>query len=131
MTRDEAKKIFSAGFEHFLTRNSLTQEAAGALFDCSKANVNKIKSGKSLPSIESLFSLVEAGMTLEEIFGEKLARKLYDSFGDPVLLPEGNEAEKRQGLLSGVQNSAMTEDEFDQKMKGSLLRLLGNLDIRK
>lgn len=125
MTRDEAKKIFSAGFEHFITRNSLTQEAAGALFDCSKANVNKIKSGKSLPSIESLFSLVEAGMTLEEIFGAALAKKLMESMDsnnveapneqDPTSYPNIFNSEAfKQGVLKVLSDEQILKFKMDQ-----------------
>ena len=125
MTRDKAIEIFSKGFCKFLERKGITQEAAGVLMDCSKANANKIKNGHGLPSVEGLFSLVENGMTLEEIFGADLAKKLVESYKI-----EGADVENIDIFKELPNPSGMTEEEFDQKLKGSLKRLFGNLDIK-
>lgn len=59
MTREDAIKIFSSGFERFLDRSGLTLEAAGQIMDSTKANASRIKHKLGLPSVEGLFSLAE------------------------------------------------------------------------
>lgn len=78
MTREQALQIFSQGFEAFRLRNDLTQDQVGRILGCGRANVNKIKSGKNFPSMEGVFTLIENGMTLDEIFGPELAAKLLN-----------------------------------------------------
>ena len=82
MTREQALQIFSQGFEAFRLRNGLTQDQVGQILGCGRANVNKIKSGKNFPSMDGVFTLIENGMTLEEIFGPELAAKLLN--GNPA-----------------------------------------------
>lgn len=125
MTREEAIRIFSVGFERFLERSGLTLEAAGQIMDSTKGNASRIKQKKGLPSVEGLFSLVENGMTLEEIFGADLAKKLVESYKI-----EGADVENIDIFKELPNPAGMTEEEFDQKLKGSLKRLLGNLDIK-
>ena len=78
MTREQALQIFSQGFEAFRLRNGLTQDQVGRILGCGRANVNKIKSGKNFPSMDGVFTLIENGMTLEEIFGPELAAMLLN-----------------------------------------------------
>ena len=81
MTREEAIKIFSVGFDQFLDRKGLTQEAAGDLIGCSKANINKIKNKKSLPCRKPFFSCPgrhDAGGNFRRRPGKKAHGKLQD-----------------------------------------------------
>ena len=77
MNRNDALKIFSKGFNRFIDRKGYTRETAGALLGCKEANISKIKAGKGFPSVEGIFTLIEDGMRLEEIFGVELAEKLF------------------------------------------------------
>ena len=85
MTREKALQIFSKGFEAFRLRNGYTQDQVGDILGCGRANINKIKSGKNFPSMEGVFTLVEHGMKLEEIFGAELAEKLTAGL-EPVMV---------------------------------------------
>lgn len=85
MTREKALQIFSKGFEAFRLRNGYTQDQVGDILGCGRANINKIKSGKNFPSMEGVFTLVEHGMRLEEIFGAELAEKLTAGL-EPVMV---------------------------------------------
>lgn len=76
MNRKQALEIFSKGFNKFVDRKGYTLNSAGDLLGCKSANISKIKAGKGFPSMESVFTLVEHGMKLEEIFGAELAEKL-------------------------------------------------------
>ena len=76
MEKKEALEIFSYGFNRFCKRKNLTLEAAAKMLDCGSGNISKIKAGKGLTSIDKVFTLIENGMTLNELFGTELAEKL-------------------------------------------------------
>lgn len=107
MTRDQALAIFSRGFEAFRLRNGLTLDQLGQMLGCGRANVHKIKSGKNFPSMEGLFSLVENGMTLYEIFGTELAEKLTAEMKEVLPDPKDetdvyNSPEFREGVAKAI-----------------------------
>ena len=99
MDRQKALEIFSRGFNRFCDRKGLTLEAAANMLGCGSGNISKIKAAKGLTSIDKVFTLIENGMTLYEIFGTELAEKLTagmkevlqdpndknDKFNDPEL----------------------------------------------
>lgn len=105
MTREKALQIFSKGFEAFRLRNGYTQDQVGEILGCGRANINKIKSGKNFPSMEGVFTLVEQGMKLEEIFGPELAEKLTAGL-EPVQVDGKPEAydtpEFRKGVADAI-----------------------------
>lgn len=100
MDRTKTLEIFSKGFKKFMDRKGFTRNEIAKLIDCTTGNISKMKAGTGLPSVESLFSLVENGMRIEEIFGSELAEKLIEG-----LVPEPSNAEKlskaeiREGVL--------------------------------
>lgn len=126
MEKSEVYKIFSSGLSNFMDRKGYKSKEIAKILGITDASASTMANGKTLPRFEKVFTLVEKGMTLEEIFGADLARKLMDSYKI-----EGADVDNIDIFKELPNPSGMTEEEFDQKMKGSLLRLLGNLDIRK
>ena len=121
MTREDALKIFSVGFSQFLTRKGLTLAKASEILNVSTTTIHFIKSGKNFPSVEGIFTLIDNGMKLEEIFGEERAKILYSGFNAP----------DATDLFSGVPKPAeMSQEDFDRQLASSLKRLLGNFDIK-
>lgn len=89
MDRNTALEIFSRGFNRFCDRKGLTLEAAANMLGCGSGNISKIKAAKGLTSIDKVFTLIENGMTLYEIFGTELAEKL--TAGMKEVLPDPND----------------------------------------
>lgn len=116
MTRDEALSLFSRGFSEFLKRNGFTLEYVGSLLGCSKANVSNIRNGKTAPSFENLMILVENGMTLDEIFGPELARKLVSqSRPSKPPVPE-SPLEKARFVRAGLKELLAQLTELDARL---------------
>ena len=88
MNRKDALTIFSKGFNKFIERKGYTRETAGKLLGCKEGNISKIKAGNGFPSVEGIFTLIEDGMKLEEIFGTELAEKLLEGLKPVPGLPE-------------------------------------------
>lgn len=86
MDRQKALEIFSRGFNRFCERKGLTLEDAANMLGCGTGNISKIKAAKGLTSIDKVFTLIENGMTLYEIFGTELAEKLTAEMKE--VLPE-------------------------------------------
>ena len=78
MTKEQALEFFATGLEKFRLRKGYTMDQLGKVIGCGRANIHKIKERKNFTSMESLFYLIEDGMTLEEIFGPELAAKLLN-----------------------------------------------------
>ena len=102
--------------EGFLERTHMKGVELQKKLGLSSGMLSIYKSGKSNPSYQMLCSLIEEGMTSEEMFGTELAAKLLSNGGRKEIGPSRNEG--------------MTEAEFDDRIKSSLKRLLGNLDIK-
>lgn len=79
MTREEALATISKGIRAFRQRKGYTQEELGRILGNGKANISQMEHGFSAPSIDGLFTLVENGMTAEEIFGRELAARMASS----------------------------------------------------
>ena len=77
MTREEALATISKGIKDFRHRKGLTQEELGKLLGNKKANISQMERAVSAPSIDGIFTLIEHGMTAEELFGKELASKMY------------------------------------------------------
>ena len=100
MDRAKTLEIFSKGFKKFMDRTGETRTEIAEKIGCKEANISKFKAGTGLPSVESLFSLVENGMRLEEIFGSELAEKLMEGLvPEPSQSEKANKDEIRQGVL--------------------------------
>lgn len=81
--RQKAKETaltFGLGLGRFIQRNGLQLKDVGEWFGISEASVSKWRSGKATPYTEKLFTLIEKGMRLEEIFGDELASILFTEY---------------------------------------------------
>lgn len=76
MDKQTALQIMCTGLKDFRTRKGWSQDQLGQILDCGKANISNIENKKGFPAMESVFTLIENGMTLEELFGKELADKL-------------------------------------------------------
>ncbi len=113
MTRDDALSLFSKGFSSFLKRNSFTLEHVGNLLGCSKANVSNIRNGKTSPSFENVLTLVENGMTLEEVFGKELSKKMLASARQPS---PGSPLERAQYVRAGLKDLLRQLTDLDESL---------------
>lgn len=85
MKKEDVYRIFSAGFSAFEDRNGFDHKDVAKILDISDASVSTMRSGKTLPRFDKVFTLVEHGMKLEEIFGAELAEKLTAGL-EPVMV---------------------------------------------
>ena len=108
-----------------MDRRGYKSKQIAEMLGITDASASTMVNGKTLPRFEKVFNLVEKGMTLEEIFGADLAKKLVESYKI-----EGADVENIDIFKELPNPARMTEEEFDQKLKGSLKRLFGNLDIK-
>lgn len=107
MDRQKALEIFSRGFNRFCDRKGLTLEAAANMLGCGSGNISKIKAAKGLTSIDKVFTLIENGMTLYEIFGTELAEKLTAEMKEVLPDPKDetdayNSPEFREGVAKAI-----------------------------
>lgn len=72
--KKEALETFSNGFQRFLNRTGLKVKDIASAFDLTKAAVSSWKNGVSFPDYPKIFKLLEMGMTLDEMFGIKIAK---------------------------------------------------------
>lgn len=72
--KKEALETFSNGFQRFLDRTGLKVKDIASAFDLTKAAVSSWKNGVSFPDYPKIFKLLEMGMTLDEMFGIKIAK---------------------------------------------------------
>lgn len=125
MEKSEVYKIFSSGLSNFMDRKGYKSKEIAKILGITDASASTMANGKTLPRFEKVYTLVEKGMTLEEIFGADLAKKLMESYKT-----EGADVENIDIFKELPSPVGMTEDEFDRKLKGSLQRLLGHFDIK-
>jgi len=76
MEQAEARKIFSNGLAAFMSRKGLLLKDVAATLDITEVSISRMRSAKILPTFDKVFTLVENGMGLDEIFGSELAAKL-------------------------------------------------------
>ena len=125
MQKSEVYKIFSSGLSKFMDRKGYKSKEIAKILGITDASASTMANGKTLPRFEKVYTLIENGMSIDEIFGADLAKKLMDSYKI-----EGADVENIDIFKELPNPSGMTEEEFDQKLKGSLKRLFGNLDIK-
>ena len=76
MIKKDAYSLFSRGLNSYMSRKGYTLDDVAKILDITAQSVHAIRSGKTLPRFDKVFTLVENGMTLYEIFGTELAEKL-------------------------------------------------------
>lgn len=89
MDKKYAINRFSRGFAQFMDRKGYTLKDVADKLDITAQSVFAFRSGDSLPRFDKVFTLVEDGMTLYEIFGTELAEKL--TAGMKEVLPDPND----------------------------------------
>lgn len=95
MDRNEALKTFSNGLIDFMRRTKKTPSDVAELLGVVESNISLYKSGKSLPKFIGVYALLDAGMRLEEIFGNELAEKLTSEFQKTQALRNPKESIKQ------------------------------------
>lgn len=91
--RKEVVGSFAAGLERFMARRRYTMSALAKDTGMSTANVHLLAHGRTLPSLDKVASLIEAGMTAEEVFGKELADRLARN---ARVVEAANEAPRRE-----------------------------------
>lgn len=86
MIKKDACSLFSRGLNSYMSRKGYTLDDVAKILDITAQSVHAIRSGKTLPRFDKVFTLVENGMTLYEIFGTELAEKLTAEMKE--VLPE-------------------------------------------
>ena len=76
MIKKDACSLFSRGLNSYMSRKGYTLDDVAKILDITAQSVHAIRSGKTLPRFDKVFTLVENGMNLYEIFGTELAEKL-------------------------------------------------------
>ncbi|MBP5447509.1 MAG: hypothetical protein J6X95_05345, partial [Treponema sp.] len=77
--KSEALANFSSGFNAFLLRKNLKVPAVAKDLGLNTSSVYVWKSGRGFTDFQTLFKLFEMGMTLKEMFGERLALTIENS----------------------------------------------------
>lgn len=79
--KETALSDFSKGFNSFLERKRLKVPAVAKELCLKRGSVYTWKAGRGFPEFQTLFKLFEMGMTLEEMFGERLAKVIEENSG--------------------------------------------------
>lgn len=79
--RDTCLYLFAVGFEKFLSRVRKEPKEISKELNTTVAAVSAWKTGKNFPSFDKIVELIKLGMTLEEIFGERLAKVIEENSG--------------------------------------------------
>lgn len=77
--KETALSDFSKGFNSFLLRKKLKSADIAKELDVESSSVSTWKNGRGFPEFTRLFKLFEMGMTLEEMFGERLAKVIEEN----------------------------------------------------
>ena len=83
--KDKALENFSRGFEQFTYRKKLKPIDIAKDFGLTHAAVSSWKNGKGFPDFQTLYKLLEIGMTIKEVFGEKFGSVVIDSVKNDVI----------------------------------------------
>ena len=70
------------GLALFMARKKIKGKELARILECSDSSVSLYLSGKSGISLEKLSMLFRNGMTLEEAFGEEVAKAIRKSWGE-------------------------------------------------
>ena len=72
--KKEALETFSNGFQRFLNRTGLKVKDIAKELGVTDSAVSSWKYGRAFPDYPKIFKLLEMGMTLDEMFGIKIAK---------------------------------------------------------
>lgn len=79
--KETALNDFAKGFNSFLQRKKLKSADIAKELDLKGSSISTWKNGRGFPEFQTLFKLFEMGMTLEEMFGERLAKVIEENSG--------------------------------------------------
>lgn len=99
---DKETKIFIQGLSSFKNRTKMTQDALASIMGVNRTDVSKILSGERGVKISNVSRLLDNGMTLSEVFGDDLTKKLLTVTEIPsseVLGQKFSKEQLRQALL--------------------------------
>lgn len=110
-------------FTRFIKRLGLKQKDAAELLKVSKGLVGMWASSEALPSFDKIVRLINAGMTAQELFGDKLGTFLIENSTVVSISPEYQEGYKKaleamneKGLLHDEILKAIAEMKSDGKL---------------
>lgn len=108
--------FFCEGLTNFMARNSFTLENVGDMLGCSRVNIHNLRKGRIAPTFGIVCGLLEHGMTLEEMFGPELARKLVSqSQPSKPPIPE-SPLEKARFVRAGLKELLAQLTELDARL---------------
>jgi len=114
--RDTCLYLFAVGFEKFLSRVRKDPKEISKELNTTVAAVSAWKTGKNFPSFDKIVELIKLGMTLEEIFGERLAKVIEENSGFSGRVAELEktiESQRKQiELLENVKATTTPPPEF-------------------
>ena len=99
MDKKDAINIFSRGFAQFMDRKGYALKDVAKILGITEQSVFAFRAGDSLPSFEKVFTLIENGMTLEEIFGTELTKKREDFSNSSNKINAFNSPEFREEVV--------------------------------
>lgn len=79
--KETALNDFAKGFNSFLQRKKLKSADIAKELNLKGSSISTWKNGRGFPEFQTLFKLFEMGMTLKEMFGERLAKVIEDNSG--------------------------------------------------
>lgn len=106
--------------QEFMDRKGIkNQEEPAAILGLSQSAISAWNAGTNAPKHKTCVQLLKMGMTFRELFG--------DEFPDITLADlKGMSPVNKNDYVSGT-----PEHEFDKKVEDSVIRLLGNLFVKK
>lgn len=106
--------------QEFMDRKGIkNQEELAAILGLSQSAISAWNAGTNAPKHKTCVQLLKMGMTFRELFG--------DEFPDITLADlKGMSPVNKNDYVSGT-----PEHEFDKKVEDSVIRLLGNLFVKK
>lgn len=106
--------------QEFMDRKGIkNQEELAAILGISQSAVSAWNAGTNTPKHKTCVQLLKMGMTFRELFG--------DEFPDITLA----DMKGMSPVNKGDYDSGTPEREFDKKVEDSVIRLLGNLFVKK
>lgn len=79
-TKKVKEHNLSNGLIDFMARKDLNGSQLADILGVTKGTVSLYRSGKAIPSYSVMKTLIGLGMTLEEMFGEDMARKAVQDY---------------------------------------------------
>lgn len=86
----------------FMNRMGFSQQELAKLMECGQPRVSAINTGTSEARYSEMVKLLELGMTLEEMFGDDLAKKIREKFSPIVSNIDFKSKEFQKGVQEAI-----------------------------